>query len=176
MTTKIKAFLLSGLAGGMALAALVAAQPAMAADITAPAYKAAPAAAAYNWSGFYVGVTAGGGMASLPVTDKDDSGTFLNGPTLKSGGVVGGLHAGYNWQFVPSFLVGLEGDFNWSSFKASDTSKFGGCRFCSSDTASSKLDEISTFRARFGLTSDRTLVYVTAGPAWGHINASLADF
>jgi outer membrane immunogenic protein len=172
MTTKT--YLLSGVVGGIALAALAAAQPASAADVAMPAYKAAPAAA-YNWSGFYVGVTAGGGMASLPVTDVDDFDTFLSGPTLKSGGAVAGLHAGYNWQFAPSFLVGLEGDFNWSSFKSSDPTCRDGCADPTEDrlVASSKLDSFSTFRARFGLTSDRTLVYVTAGPAWGHINSSL---
>jgi outer membrane immunogenic protein len=176
MTMKTKTYLLSGLVGAVALTALAAAHQAMAADVATPAYKAAPAAA-YNWSGFYVGVTAGGGMASLPVTDTDDFFGDRNGPTLKSGGAVGGLHAGYNWQFTPSFLVGLEGDFNWSSFKASDTTCFGTNCLATTDgiaTASSKLDNFSTFRGRFGLTSDRTLVYVTAGPSWGHINSSLS--
>jgi opacity protein-like surface antigen len=35
--------------------------------------------------------------------------------------------------------------------------------------------KIITRGARFGLTSDRTLVYVTGGPAFGHIKASLTD-
>ena len=83
---------------------------------------------------------------------------------------------GYNWQFTRSFLVGLEGDFNWASFKASDTTCFGSCALTINRfVASSRLDQFSTLRARFGLTSDRTLVYVTAGPAWGHIDASLAE-
>src|SRR5207248_2745394 len=177
MAVKTKTGVLLRLAYGMAFGVLAATGPALAADVAMPAYKAAAAPAAYNWSGFYLGVTAGGGMASLAVTDMDFFGPFTNGPALKSGGAVGGVHAGYNWQFTPSFLVGLEGDFNWASFKASDTTCFGSCalnptfdRF----VASSRLDQFSTLRARFGLTSDRTLVYVTAGPAWGHIDASLA--
>jgi len=185
MTIEMKTGSLLSLVGGAVLGVLVAAGPAMAADM-APAYKAAAMPApAYNWSGFYVGVTAGGGMASLPVTDMDDFAGFgagfvplTNTPSLKSGGAVGGLHAGYNWQFAPSFLVGIEGDFSWSSFKASDTTCQGGCNNRNVDrfVASSKLDSFSTLRARFGLSSDRTLVYVMAGPAWGHINASLTDF
>jgi outer membrane immunogenic protein len=169
MRTKIGALFSLG------FSALAAIGPAEAADMSAPAYKAAPAPA-FSWSGFYVGGTVGGGMASLPVNDIDN---FLEdtvaGPSLKSLGAVGGLHAGYNWQLSPSFLFGLEGDFNWSSFKANDTTCFGDCVGRNTDdplTASSKLDAFSTFRARFGLTSDHTLVYVTAGPAWGHINAS----
>jgi outer membrane immunogenic protein len=78
----------------------------------------------------------------------------------------------------PSFLFGIEGDFNWSNFKASDTTCGGFCGPGGNDhiVASSQLDNFSSFRARFGLTSDRTLIYVTAGPAYGHIKASLADF
>jgi outer membrane immunogenic protein len=178
MTCGVKSGSLLSLVGGAILGALVAAAPSTAADM-APAYKAAAMPApAYNWSGFYGGVTAGGGMASLPVTDMDSSpviGSFLNGPALKSGGAVGGLHAGYNWQFAPSFLVGIEGDFNWSSFKASDTSCSGDCAAHINEFASSRLDQFGTVRARFGLTADRTLVFVTAGPAWGHIKSLLTD-
>jgi outer membrane immunogenic protein len=160
---------------GFALAALVAAGPAIAADNLAPTYKAAPAARSFNWSGFYFGGTVGGGMASLPVTDMDGFVGTLNGQTLKSAGWAGGVHAGYNWQFAPSFLFGLEGDFNWSNFKASDTICGGFCDDGDHFVASSRLDNFSSFRARFGLTSDRTLIYVTAGPAYGHIKASLAE-
>jgi outer membrane immunogenic protein len=169
---------LLGLVCGIGLGVMVPATPTRGADMTAPSFKAEPAAAAYNWSGFYIGATLGGGMASLPVTDKDDLGPFLNGPALKSGGFVGGLHAGYNWQFAPSFLVGLEGDFSWSNFKSSDATCDTDCSFFFAGrlVASSKLDGSSTLRARFGLTSDRTLIYVTAGPAWGHVNASLSEF
>ena len=172
---------LLGLACGIGFGAMVAVAPAAAADMTAPAFKAAPAEAAFNWSGFYVGATLGGGMASLPVTDKDNftlfnGGPLVDGQTLKSGGAVGGVHAGYNWQFAPSILVGLEGDFNWASFRSSDTTCQGFCSDPAQDqlVTSSKLDKFGTLRARFGLTSDRALVYLTAGPAWGHVNASVA--
>jgi len=40
---------------------------------------------------------------------------------------------------------------------------------------SSKLDDFGTIGARFGLTNDRTLAYVTASPAFGHINASFSE-
>ncbi len=73
MTFGVKSGSLLSLVGGAILGALVAAAPSTAADM-APAYKAAAMPApAYNWSGFYGGVTAGGGMASLPVTDMDSS-------------------------------------------------------------------------------------------------------
>jgi outer membrane immunogenic protein len=179
MMTKTGIRGLLGLVCSIGLGAVIAAAPARAADMAAPPFKAEPAAAAYNWSGFYIGATLGGGMASLPVTDKDNFTLFEGGPldgqTLKSGGAVGGLHAGYNWQFAPSFLIGLEGDFNWSSFRSSDTTCAGPCDGRQDQlVTSSKLDSFSTLRARFGLTADRTLVYLAAGPAWGHVNASMA--
>jgi len=124
MAVKTKTSVLLRLAYGVAFGALAATSPALAADVAMPAYKAAAAPAAYDWSGFYLGVTAGGGMASLPVTSMD---FFVGIGAMKSAGAVGGVHAGYNWQFTPSFLVGLEGDFNWASFKESDTTCFGSC-------------------------------------------------
>jgi len=92
MAVKTKTSVLLRLAYGMAFGALAATSPALAADVAMPVYKAAAAPAAYNWSGFYLGVTAGGGMSSLPVTDMDDFLPFTNG-ALKSGGAVGGIHA-----------------------------------------------------------------------------------
>src|SRR5258708_40053278 len=75
----------------------------------------------------------------------------------------------------PRSCSASRGDFNWSSFKASNTTCFGPCGNDGDPlVASSQLDHFSSFRARFGLTSDRTLLYVTGGPAFGHIKASMA--
>jgi outer membrane immunogenic protein len=30
-------------------------------------------------------------------------------------GAVGGLQAGYNWQFAPAWVAGVEGDISWTS-------------------------------------------------------------
>ena len=128
-----------------------------------------PVDAPFNWTGFYVGGSVGGGMASLPVTDMDGLAPNVNGDTLKSTAAVGGLHAGYNWQFAPSALAGIEGDFNWTGLSDSDSTNHGSV---STFVSSSKLDDFGSIRARFGLTSGRTLAYVTAGPVFGHINAN----
>ena len=76
-----------------------------------------PVEAPFNWTGVYVGGSVGGGLASLPVTDMDAFAPNVNGDTLKSTAALGGLHAGYNWQFASTALVGVEGDFNWAGFK-----------------------------------------------------------
>ena len=77
-----------------------------------------------------------------------------------------------------SSLFGIEGDFNWPGLKDNSTTCLGPCTLANNQNplvTSSKLDDFGTIRARFGLTNDRTLVYVTAGPAFGHINASFSE-
>lgn len=166
---------------GIGLSLIAVAGPAAAADLS-PVYKAPPTGVPtlYNWTGFYFGGTIGGGMASLPNVplENQDIEAPVNGASLKSGAVVGGLHAGYNWQFNRSSLFGIEGDFSWTGLKDNSTTCLGICTIANNQNplvTSSKLDDFGTIRARFGLTNDRTPVYVTAGPAFGHINASFSE-
>ena len=46
-------------------------------------------------------------------------------PTALSGGrksgLLGAIHAGYNWQFAPAWLIGVEGDFTWTHLNQSVT-------------------------------------------------------
>ena len=55
----------------------------------------------FTWSGFYLGANIGGGWSTI-----QDNG--LGGGTASS--VMGGVAAGYNWQFAPAWLVGIEAD------------------------------------------------------------------
>ncbi len=43
---------------------------------------------------------------------------------------------------------------------------------CCGGTTTFKMDGFGSVRGRAGLAFDRTLAYVTAGPAWGHFNSS----
>jgi len=73
----------------------------MAADIPARPYAKAPPqmppvmAPIYNWTGFYVGGHVGGDWAASAGLDNRD-GRFL-----------GGVQGGFDYQFGPSFVVGL---------------------------------------------------------------------
>jgi outer membrane immunogenic protein len=114
---------------------------ASAADLAARPYtKATPiAAAAYDWSGFYVGATAGGAWSkdavSLntvngepPLYDTSDipSLNALGSSQLnQSHGIFGG-RIGYNYQ-VSSLVVGLEGDL--SSFRFNRSASATGIPF-----------------------------------------------
>jgi outer membrane immunogenic protein len=149
-----------------ALAATTLAGSAFAADLPsrrvapAPVYAPAPI---FTWTGFYVGLQAGG------VWDKvsyEGNNAYLysllfpvatntvwwgyNNNNTKSG-FVGGGHVGYNYQ-ISSFVLGLEGDIEGA------TVWNGVLR--------------SSIRGRLGFALDRALVYATGGLAIGSSSGS----
>jgi outer membrane immunogenic protein len=172
---------------GMALAAIIAG-PAAAADMAArapaaPAYKAPPPVALYNWSGFYVG-----GHVGYSWMDSTDQIVGFDGPSaaflaanrvttsipLRPKGAIGGVQAGFNWQAPGSIWVwGLEADISGTGLRDTGTLDL----FASGRpmTASEKLDWFGTVRGRVGVAPwDRGLVYVTGGLAYGHVSLSTA--
>jgi len=77
---------------------------------------AAPAPSC-NWSGFYVGVVAGGAWGTNTATDIDQYNFTPSGPIswdYQIGGFTGGAEAGYNFQFG-SFVLGPEVDLGFMS-------------------------------------------------------------
>jgi outer membrane immunogenic protein len=151
---------------GVAFTALIAG-PAMAADLAvrAPAYVPA-----WSWAGFYIGVNGGGGIALGSIEDKDC--WFCASDSFHKGfGEIGG-QIGYNWQFG-SAVLGVEADWNWNSL---DYSGFIGLDDTIAGRTALKLNQFGSVRARAGLAYDRTLLYVTAGPAWGRLQGSVTPF
>jgi outer membrane immunogenic protein len=144
------------LAGVSALALVTMMGAANAADLPrrqemptkAPLYSAP-----YNWTGFYLGINAGGSFGR----SKWDG----LGSTDTSGALVGGT-IGYNWQYNQT-VFGLEGDADWSSLRGSTT--------CGGFSCETKNDFLATVRGRLGYAFDRFLPYVTGGLAIGNIKA-----
>ena len=62
---------------------------------------AAPALPAYNWSGFYAGVNAGVTLSQVGVTAP----TAEDAVNVAAVSLMGGVHAGYNWQAAPNWFV-----------------------------------------------------------------------
>jgi len=102
---------------GIAAAAIAIAFSAQAADMR-PVYKAAVPVAPSSWSGFYLGVNAGGsiGIDSTRQTTTYSSTALGSNVLLDNSGryaptgwVLGG-QIGYSWQ-VSSFVLGLEADW-----------------------------------------------------------------
>ena len=84
--------------------------PAIAADIEPIIEEAA----AYNWTGFYVGAHVGYGEADVNGEfDQEDTGLIFG---LEPNGLIGGVHAGFDWQ-ISSFVLGVEGDFSWADWE-----------------------------------------------------------
>src|SRR4051812_28787189 len=92
------------LLGSVALVVWVGA--AKAADLSRMPVRAAPAAVAgYDWNGFYLGGYYGDSVG------YQKAGAGSSGVTnVNQRGITLGVTAGYNWQFAPRWLVGLEGD------------------------------------------------------------------
>jgi outer membrane immunogenic protein len=129
----------------------------------APAYKVpAYVAPFYNWSGFYLGINAGGGFGQSSFDGFPPTGNFNT-----SGGLVGGT-VGANWQ-MSQIVFGLEGDADWSGVQGSSA-----CGFATTCTTSTSW--LSTVRGRVGYAFDRFLPYVTGGLALGDINAGVTGF
>jgi outer membrane immunogenic protein len=157
----MKRFLLAGV-GVLTLAAV--AGPAAAADLSRryePIVKAPPILAPiYNWTGFYIGVNGGGAWGH----SKWDS---VGGFDL-TGGLVGGT-VGYNWQWASPWVLGVEGDIDWSNIDGSTTA------FCPLGCKTSN-NWLGTVRGRVGYAVDRIMPYVTGGLAFGDIKASTPGF
>jgi outer membrane immunogenic protein len=98
------------------------AQAASAADMPAkaPVYKAPPAAAV-NWTGFYINGGFGYGLWSADSTTQFIGAGCIVCVNEHQGGKgwLGVIGAGYDYQFAPSFLAGVFGDYNFSSLKGS---------------------------------------------------------
>lgn len=125
------------LASAAALAGVALAAPAGAADLGRYPSPYVQPVAAFSWTGFYVGANAGYGWGS----------SAFNSP----GGFVGGLQAGYNYQFLNNVVIGVETDFDFAGISGGPYS----------------LDYFGTVRGRLGYAFDRVLLYGTVGFAYG---------
>jgi outer membrane immunogenic protein len=178
-----------------ALVALGLATPAaLAADMrVAPA--PAPLPAYTNWSGCYVGATAGtssgrtdgfsttgASTAGSPTTVVVPGGTPVS-QSFNLSGFIGGGTLGCNWQ-AGMWVFGIEGD-------GSATNKSGqafpavislgnGVTVNEADQFEMQERWLVTARGKLGLAGwlpwfgDKTMVYITGGGAWAKIDSSLA--
>jgi outer membrane immunogenic protein len=131
----------------------------------------------FTFTGFYVGGTVGGVLASLNYIEAP-SGAFgpAFGPEIAAvgtssaapRGVIGGIEAGYNWQ-VGMFVLGFETDFSgWDLSASSGVSSFGPTTL--SATSSINSNWLFTARPRIGFANGNMLTYLTGGLAVSNIS------
>jgi len=143
----MKKFLL----GTVALAAL--ASPALAADMPARTYTKAPPytapALVYNWTGFYIGGHVGGAF-----TD----GNNLMGSDAR---FMGGVQGGFDYQFAPNWVVGVEAQYSWLPGGSNN-----GLTFPAGSVVTGNTNQIGSVTGRLGYTWGPTLLYAKGGYAW----------
>jgi outer membrane immunogenic protein len=185
---------MSKLATCAAIAALIG-TPAFAADMAVKAPPAPAPAPVYNWTGWYVGVNAGASFGNVK-TDFNGAPVFAESTCCGTvqvtpgfgfsdrnypSGFIGGGQIGYNWQYSPLIVVGLEADFQGALEK--DTSNLGPQNFSFEGQAgagsegtlvaqySTQIDWFGTVRARIGYVwgGGNVMSYLTGGLAYGEV-------
>ncbi|WP_445220467.1 outer membrane protein [Bradyrhizobium sp. Pa8] len=162
------------LLGSVTLVALTAS--ASAADLAARPYIKEPPMVTriYDWSGFYIGISGGGGSAHQ-CWDVVNAGGLVVAPPLAmgcnnaTGGTAGG-QIGYRWQIANS-VFGLEAQGNWADFKGSNANlAFAGVQ------DESKIGAFGLFTGQVGYAWNNVLLYVKGGAAVASNKYRVFDF
>jgi outer membrane immunogenic protein len=124
----------------------------------------APPVAAYDWNGLYIGAYYGSAIEQAKIatpTPGNPAGSRTGGVDVNDLGSTFGGTLGYNWQYSPHGLIGLEADAGRMvgvdrTFKEwNDVIQTG-----------AKADWYGTVRGRFGYVTGPSLLYATGGVAF----------
>jgi outer membrane immunogenic protein len=144
------------------LAALIAG-PAAAADLAVKARPLPPPVYIFSWTGCYFGGNVGGLWVSKDFTGPVFGQTF----SADASSAVGGGQIGCNYQFAGGWVIGIQGDYDWTNANTSRTGIFfNGVPF----TDSFKVRSVASVTGRIGYAWDRFLGYVKGGGAWERDN------
>jgi outer membrane immunogenic protein len=139
------------------------------------------APATWNWTGLYGGGNVGYAVARDPTTKVgifDGTGNPILDESfyLMPQGVIGGGQIGFNWQ-ASIIVLGVEADLQSTHQHDAQTC----ATFCDPTGGNSialvgqRLPWFGTLRARVGLTTGPTLLYLTGGAARGQVVATIAQ-
>jgi len=148
----------------VAFVAVGATVPALAADLPArTTYTKAPAYVAplYNWTGFYVGANIGGAFSG------NNSFAGLTTGNNNDGRFLGGLQVGYDYQFGPNLVLGVEGQYSWLANNNNGIVFPGGFAYTNNQRG------LGAVTGRIGYTWGPALLYVKGGYAYSDNNESV---
>ncbi|MBW1249442.1 outer membrane protein [Pseudomonas tolaasii] len=161
--------------------------------LTVVASSAVQAADAYSsegptdWTGFYGGLSAGYGFGgdddvntkgqAAPNIANINGGARPGRVNLDRNGLLGGAQVGYNYQFG-QWVAGVEADISHTDLQ--DSRNIGTAQLNThlalNNKFESKIKYLGTLRGRFGYAFDHTLIYGTAGLAYGETSQSVDMF
>jgi outer membrane immunogenic protein len=155
----------------LTIAAITTASSVMAADL--PSKKPPPPAllsVPSTWTGFYAGLNAGYGFGGSDRVGIRHNGALLgNIGTSEQSGFVGGVQAGYSYQFSNNVVAGIETDFQGATL----TDSRHGVIDRLNASAKPKTPWYGTVRPRLGYAFGNTLIFGTGGLAYGEENYNL---
>ena len=171
----------------VAISAIAGVAAASAADLPARTSTKAPVMVdpVYRWTGVYIGGNAGGawgrsdvattttfvplpagyfGAANIPAVNAAGTGT------IKPNSFTGGGQIGYNWQFAPTWVAGVEADLSYFHLSGSRTAAgayptipVAGVGFNFQESV--QTNWLFTARPRIGWANNNWLFYATGGVA-----------
>jgi len=154
---------------GLALAIMIAAKPAIAADAKPETY---------SWTGPYLGVNLGAAKGESTATDRSPPPGYNNlvgeSWSFRKDVFTGGAQAGYNWQ-PGVFFLGGELDLGYLGLDQSKLSPQGVLLFGGDTRATVETDFYTAVRLRMGLAAGRLLLYGTGGWIGANSEISVVD-
>jgi outer membrane immunogenic protein len=105
-------------------------------------------AAIYNWTGFYIGGHIGGAFAGDNSLAGND-GRFL-----------GGVQGGFDYQFAPNWVTGIEAEYSWMNRNTTGVTFPGGV------VVTDRQDQLGSVTGRIGYTWGPGLLYAKGGYAF----------
>jgi len=134
-----------------AAAVVTCAAPALAADLPARPYTkappAVPAAIIYNWTGFYIGGHIGGAFAG-------------NNSLEGNSRFMGGVQGGFDYQFAPNWVTGIEAQYSWMNRNNTGVTFPGGV------VVTDRENQLGSVTGRIGYTWGPGLIYAKGGFAF----------
>ena len=126
----------------------------------------APAPAAGDWGGYFVGVQGGGAVSGGAEFTPGTTAPGTPGEFDVEGGF-GGVYYGRNWQ-SGNWVYGLEGSLSFGKIDGAEDLGGGA-------DIDAKIDAFTATRAKVGYSFDDILLFVAGGFSLAHVEAEATD-